>query len=142
MSTTEESRAVFDKYWACMVAGDVDGMQAMCADDFRSWSPARGYIDKEATRKFTDWFRTLLVDGWFEFEDPIVTAEGDRVCFATESRAKLKNGNLYNNTYHFLQIIRDGKIVETREYNDPAHVMEVLKDEITAKRAEMAAQKA
>ena len=138
MSTTEESRALFQKWWAAFIKGDLEGMHALYADDFRGWSPGRGYIGKEETKQFSNWFRTLLVDGWFKFDEPLVTVQDDRVCFATASHADLKNGNHYNNHYHFLLFIKDGKIVETREYNDTGHVMAVLHDEIMAKRAEMA----
>ena len=140
MDQTEETRAVCLKWWECMVGGDVAGMEALCADDFQSWSPSRGWIDKEATQQFTTWFRTLLVDGWFSFDDPIITVEGDRACVATGSHAPLKNGNTYSNSYHFLHQIRDGKLIKTWEYNDSLHVWGVLETELTAKRAEAAAQ--
>jgi len=135
MDQSEETRAVHNEYWRRLKSGDMESMQAMLSDDFRSWSPGRGWMGKTETAEFTEFFRTLLVDGWFQFEEPIVTVEGDRVCAATSSYAKLKNGNIYNNHYHFLHVIRNGKIVESREYNDSAHVREVLKNELDAYRA-------
>jgi len=130
MDVTEQTRAIHKQWWDCMSAGDTDGMYRLVADDYRSWSPRRGWIGKAETMKFAQWFRTLLVDGWFHFDDPIITVEGERACTATASHAKLKNGNIYNNHYHFLHVIRNGKIVEAREYNDSLHVWQVLGNEL------------
>jgi uncharacterized protein len=55
-----------------------------------------------------------------------VTAEGDRVAVEAESHAKMKSGKLYQNKYHFLLTIRDGKIQGVKEYLDTAHADEVL----------------
>jgi uncharacterized protein len=44
----------------------------------------------------------------------------------TESYAKLKNGRVYNNLYHFLFIVRDGKIHQVKEYLDTVHTHEVF----------------
>jgi len=43
-----------------------------------------------------------------------------------ESYAEISNGKLYNNRYHFLIEIRDGKIQAVREYLDTMHANEVL----------------
>ena len=47
--------------------------------------------------------------------------EGDVVDFG------LGNGRTYNNEYHFLIEIRDGKIAAVREYLDTMHTADVLK---------------
>ncbi len=55
-----------------------------------------------------------------------VTAEGDRVALEAESYGELANGKVYNNLYHFLIEVRDGKIQAVREYLDTMHANEVL----------------
>jgi hypothetical protein len=40
-----------------------------------------------------------------------------------ESYGELRNGRVYNNEYHTLLTIRDGKIREVREYLDTQHVL-------------------
>jgi len=55
-----------------------------------------------------------------------VTAEGDRVAVEAESYAKMKSGKIYNNLYHFLFVVRDGKIQSVKEYLDTTHAAEVL----------------
>jgi ketosteroid isomerase-like protein len=49
-------------------------------------------------------------------------AEGDRVALEVESYGELQNGRIYNNEYHTLMTVRDGKISEVREYLDTQHV--------------------
>jgi ketosteroid isomerase-like protein len=53
-------------------------------------------------------------------------AEGDRVFEQMDSFARLDDGTVYNNWHAFVHEIRDGKIVQTREYHDPRHVWVVL----------------
>ncbi len=56
-----------------------------------------------------------------------MTAEGDRVAVEAESFGVLGNGRTYNNEYHFLLTIRDGKIAAVKEYLDTMHTADVLK---------------
>jgi ketosteroid isomerase-like protein len=58
------------------------------------------------------------------FEILGMTAEGDRVAVEAESRFHTAKGRLYNNRYHFLFVIRDGKIVRFDEYLDTALLLE------------------
>ena len=55
-----------------------------------------------------------------------ITAEGDRVAVEAESYAKMKNGKTYQNTYHFLFIVKSGKIEAVKEYLDTIHAQDVL----------------
>ncbi len=55
-----------------------------------------------------------------------LTAEGDRVAIEAESYGEHKSGKIYNNRYHFLMILKDGRIKEFREYMDTLHAEEVL----------------
>ena len=55
-----------------------------------------------------------------------VTAEGDRVAIEAESFGEHASGRLYNNRYHFLMFLRDGRIVRFKEYMDTEHATDVL----------------
>jgi len=55
-----------------------------------------------------------------------ITAEGDRVAVEAESYAKLKNGRTYQNQYHFVFVVRDGKVQQVKEYMDTMHANQVL----------------
>jgi ketosteroid isomerase-like protein len=54
-----------------------------------------------------------------------VTAEGERVAIEAEGRAVTKAGKPHNNRFHFLFVVRDGVIVEAREYLDSAVYVEL-----------------
>lgn len=41
-----------------------------------------------------------------------------------ESRGRFKDGRPYNNTYHWLFVVRDGQIRTIREYTDTAYANE------------------
>jgi ketosteroid isomerase-like protein len=53
-------------------------------------------------------------------------AEDGRVFEQMDSFARLDDGTVYNNWHAFVHEIRNGKIVQTREYHDPRHVWVVL----------------
>jgi ketosteroid isomerase-like protein len=69
-----------------------------------------------------------FVDGGITFTLHALTAEGDRVAAEVESYAPVTNGKIYNNHYHMLFEIRDGKIAVVKEYADTAHAHEVFAD--------------
>ena len=54
------------------------------------------------------------------------TAEADRVALEAESYGMTREGKLYNNVYHLLVLLKDGKIQTAREYLDSGHAAEVL----------------
>lgn len=55
-----------------------------------------------------------------------VTAEDDRVAVEAESRGvNGRNGRTYNNHYHFLFRVREGRVCELREYQDTLHAYDV-----------------
>ncbi len=50
-----------------------------------------------------------------------VTAEENRVAVTAESKGKHSNGKEYNNHYHFLFTIENGKVIKVKEYLDTEH---------------------
>lgn len=61
-----------------------------------------------------------------------MTAEEDRVAAEAESDVDVVNGKHYHNTYHFLVVVRGGKIREVKEYNDTKYAMDVFGNLLTA----------
>lgn len=55
-----------------------------------------------------------------------LVAEGNNVAVEAESYGELANGKVYNNQYHFLVELADGKITAVREYLDTMHAKEIL----------------
>ena len=52
-------------------------------------------------------------------------AEGDKVALEVESHGELRNGRVYENQYHALITVRDGRIAEVKEYMDTQHVQSI-----------------
>ena len=55
-----------------------------------------------------------------------MTAEEDRVSVEAESHGKHVSGQIYHQRYHYLFVIRDGKIEQAKEYFDTMHANQVL----------------
>ena len=54
------------------------------------------------------------------------TAQGDRVAVETESYSEMTNGKVYNNLYHFVFVVRDGKLETIKEFLDTEHTRAVF----------------
>jgi ketosteroid isomerase-like protein len=105
---------------------------AMLAPDARWWIPghpqefpAAGWADKATVERRLAANLKLLPHG-IEIIAGDMTAEGERVAVEAESKAKLVNGTIYHNRYHFLFVVRDGRIHAVKEYLDTLHVMNTL----------------
>lgn len=78
---------------------------------------------------------TPLADGLFElFPEGLkmtihaTTVQGNRVAMEAESNGRHKNGKYYNQHYHFLFVLKDGKILRYKEYFDTERVTDVMCD--------------
>jgi ketosteroid isomerase-like protein len=95
------------------------------ADDGIWWGLGAGSLTK---KEFAKVFESM----WKVLKEPIrltikgVTAEGERVAVEAEGDTQLVNGNRYHNFYHFLFIVRDGKIKEFKEYHDTKYAAEAF----------------
>lgn len=113
-------------------AGRYDAALAMLAPDSQWWLPghpeefsAAGWADKATVERRLASNLKLLPHG-LEIMIGAITAEEDRVAVEAESKATLVNGRLYHNRYHFLFVIRDGRIHVVKEYLDTLHAMSAL----------------
>ena len=86
--------------------------------------PVGGRVDKDGLGQAYGLVMSYLASP-LKLEVKGVTAEGERVAIEVESSAMGKSGKPYRNRYHFLFVVRDGLIVEGREYFDSAHLMDV-----------------
>ena len=116
--STEDNKKTALAFMASMSAGGMD--LSLLTDDIQWWVPGRGLMSKADFFALANGFRGLVKDR-IELTVHGVTAEGDRVAIEAESYGELTNGKIYNNTYHFLFVFRDGKICLSKEYNDSQH---------------------
>lgn len=128
----EENRKIVARFWDAFSSSDYDSALSLLDDrEFTWWilgSPQKfclaGSRDKAG-------FKALLggvaanAPGGIKMTPSAWTAEGDRVAMEAESYA-LVSGKVYNNLYHFLHIVRDGKIRMVKEYLDTQHATEIL----------------
>lgn len=127
---SEVSKETVRKFMEVFSGGDVDAIMDMLTDDATWW--VAGTIPGVSGEYSKDEFRALVsgisegCDGPIKLTPKAFTAEGERVAIETESYADVKNGRTYNNQYHFLMTVRDGKISGVKEYLDTQHTYDVF----------------
>jgi uncharacterized protein len=124
----EHNKKVASDFLARFSANDVAGALDAMTDDV-AWRivgkpellSAAGVHNKEQIARV---FRGMIgqLKNGLQMTVKGAIAEGDKVAVEAESYGELQNGRIYNNTYHFVMTIRDGKISEVREYLDTQHV--------------------
>jgi uncharacterized protein len=130
-ATTMDARTTATKFFELFDAGDVDGAFALVDDNVAWWVPdglpfsgtkSKAQYLAQVVKPINDGFPNGLQ---MKLRGTIV--EGDRVAAEVESNGQHKNGRTYNNHYHFLLVIRGGRIVEVKEYMDTLHLAQLLK---------------
>jgi uncharacterized protein len=128
MNSTEDNKQVAAAFFARFDANDIDGALATLADDATWWLagkpeqlPGVGTLDKAQIARVFRRMVAQLEDG-LRMQVRHMVAEGDTVALEVESLGHLKNGRVYNNQYHTVMRVREGRICEVREYYDSLHV--------------------
>ncbi|SHO53407.1 nuclear transport factor 2 family protein [Desulfopila aestuarii] len=132
---SEHNKEKVREFFQRFVAADVQGALSLL-DESVVWRamgrdgglPMSGEMDKAAIADLIVAVKDAFPDsmnltpiGW--------TAEGGRVAVEMESFGIKGNGTVYNNLYHFLVIMKEGKIALVKEYMDTCHVKKVFVDE-------------
>jgi ketosteroid isomerase-like protein len=114
-STVEANKALVYRYTQAVIDGDMQTIEALQHRDVKWWVLGQGVIDRE---RFNEMVRSGLIAAQKRSVNIIgITAEGDRVAYEAEGEMVFP-GRVYRNHYHNLLVIRDGLIVEGREYMD------------------------
>ena len=128
---TEQTRHVACEFFSRFNANDIAGALDIMTDDATWWIagkpgsvPTAGTQSKEQIARIFHRMVERTTDG-LRMTVKSTTVEGHRVALEVESHGELKNGRVYNQEYHTLMVIRDGKISAVREYLDTQHVFEV-----------------
>jgi ketosteroid isomerase-like protein len=134
-SLEERNKALVAEYMELISSGDVEAAMALFDDDASWWVagslpgisgtyPIREYGEMAGGfAKECEGNRIPLVPKENGF-----TAEGDKVAVEARTHVGVSNGRTYDNEYHFVFEIRDGKILEVREYLDSDHARSVFLD--------------
>ena len=114
-STVEANKALVHRYAQAVMDGDMDTIEALQHPDVHWWVLGQGALDR---KRFNELVRSGLLAAQKRFVRIIgLTAEGDRIAYEAEGEMVFAD-RVYRNRYHNLLVIRDGLIVEGREYMD------------------------
>ena len=129
MSDPRENKKIAEQFFAALNRLDSGALGELYADDAVLWTagtlPFSGNHSKAEALQMTDAVLAFFPDG-LRFTITGITAEGERVAVEAESDGRHASGKHYHNYYHFLMVIRDGKVREFKEYMDTMHANEVL----------------
>lgn len=128
----ERNRRIAREFFDALSRADVAKLDELYAEDFELWTP--GSFSLSGTRQRAEALEGMrLVGSMFpdglRFAIRATTVEGDRVAVEAESDGVHASGRRYHNRYHFLLVIRDGKIHRVSEYMDTMHAHDVLMQE-------------
>jgi ketosteroid isomerase-like protein len=123
------NKALARELFAAISRADVAKLDELYADDIVLWTAgALPFSGKRNKAQALEGMK--MIDGMFpsgiEFTIVAMTAEGDRVAIEATSKGMHVSGAAYENEYHFLMVVRDGRIVQFKEYMDTLLAKEVL----------------
>jgi ketosteroid isomerase-like protein len=130
-SLIADPEEVVRAYYADISEGRFAEAAAKLSPDASTWIlgeghwPLGGYHDVSSLRKIHATVAERFPDG-LKVTIKGMTVEGERVAVEAETLGTRVDGKVYNNSYHYLIIVRDGLICERREYLDTIHANEML----------------
>jgi len=129
MADLERNKAVARQFFEHLSSGDVAALLALFDDAYTCWTagslPFSGTHPRQVVGAMVEGVRGVFPRG-LVFQVHTMTAEADRVSVEAESIGEHVSGQTYNQRYHYLFVVRDGKIVQAKEYFDTMHANDVL----------------
>jgi ketosteroid isomerase-like protein len=121
-----ENKKIVNEFIEAMKTSNVDKLKTMITDDFSWWIIGKpeylATAGEHDTEYFLGFFKgTELFPNGAEFKTTSMISEGNKVAAEAEFKAKTVMGTDYENSYHFLFIIENGKIKRMKEYMDTYH---------------------
>jgi uncharacterized protein len=127
----ERNKAIAHEFYRCFTANDIPGVMATMTKDASFWIAGKatdgaltGELSKpQIERVFLGMLGRLKAG--LNMRVLSCIAEGDKVALEVVSYGELKDGRVYDQQYHVLMRMRDGKIASIREYLDTHHVLQI-----------------
>jgi uncharacterized protein len=122
----EANKAIVRNFLAVFSTGNVAGILDGLEDDATWWVSGKlpglsGTYSKADLGPLLKGATALYTTGALRITPLDMIAEGNRVAVEAESYAELTDGRVYNNLYHFVVEIRNGRIGRVKEYMDTHH---------------------
>lgn len=130
---TPENKEIVRRYFAAVDSGDMDTITSLLDDECSFWVPPSlpdGVVFRGKAmvlKLFTESVGLYDTSAGLDVQIHSLTADEDRVAAELQIRGKAAaDGRDYENWYHFLFRIRDGRIVEIREHLDSLYAFRTL----------------
>jgi len=125
----EENKSIAVKLFENLSTLQIDAVLDALADDGRWWVLGGTYfgqtLDKDRFRKQLKALATAVPSG-LNLKISRVIGEGDVVVVEAEGRGQATGNKIYNNHYVWVLTLRDGKVLEGKEYMDTLHVLDTF----------------
>ncbi len=117
------NKTVVKEFIVAMQNSNVEKLKTMITNDFSWWIIGKPEYLVTAGEHDKDYFLGFFKGGELFSEGPefkiiSIMAEDNKVATEATFKAKTAMGTFYENTYHFLFIIENGKVKRMKEYMD------------------------
>ena len=129
-SESEKNKEIAIKFFEALSSGSETYLD-FYNDDSIIWTAGENEIGGTRTKKEIIDFAQGILEAFpngIEFKITGITAENERVAVEVAGDAIHVSGKPYNNFYHFLLKIKNGKIIELKEYMDTQLASKILLD--------------
>ncbi len=124
--TLQTNKTLAADFIEAMRVSDTNKLSTMITDDFSWWIIGQPEYLATAGEHDSEFFLgffqgTSLFPNGTKFDVHSMVAEGNKVAVEAQLTAQTAHGSVYDNSYHFLFIVEDGKIKRMKEYMDTYH---------------------
>jgi hypothetical protein len=114
----EDNKCIVAHFFDAFSRGAIDEAFALMSDSATWWVP--GTLPFSGTKSKAQYLQIVALSqkgfpSGVNFKVISLLAEDDRVAAEVESLGQHTNGKSYNNKYHFLFRLKDGRFVEVKE---------------------------
>ena len=124
----DQNKQITKKFFEALSTGS-DKYLDFYTDDSIIWTAGNNAIGGTRTKEEVVSFAQNILSSFpngIKFNITGITAEDERVAVEINGEAIHASGEKYNNQYHFLLRIKDGKILELKEYMDTQLAAKIL----------------
>ena len=128
-SQTMTNKQLVSQFFELFSNGDIDTAFALVSDDASWWVP--GDLPFSGTKTKAEYLQVVGAiqsgfPGGLKLDATSMIAEGNKVAVEVASYGQHANGRTYENKYHFLITLEDGKMTEIKEYMDTLHLHQLI----------------